>query len=244
MYGRFKYDKNIFYGDVVGKDVYGNYGYEGWNFAIEDVEILPPSTPSKIICVGLNYEDHAKEFDMPIPKEPVLFMKPTSSIIAHGEKIVYPAGVEQLDYEGELAVIIGKKCRNIEAKNASDVIAGYTCFNDITARDLQRRDGQWTRAKSFDTFAPIGPYIARPDEFDPKNSMIYTYVNDEICQSSNTSNLIADVPRLVEFISSIMTLEVGDIIATGTPPGVGELHVGDNVKVKIEGIGTLSNEVI
>ncbi|NOR47075.1 MAG: 2-hydroxyhepta-2,4-diene-1,7-dioate isomerase, partial [Methanosarcinaceae archaeon] len=181
---------------------------------------------------------------METPDEPLIFMKPPSAVIGHGDKIIYPKASQQVDYEAELAVVIGKRCRNITADRANDVIAGYTCFNDVTARDFQRQDGQWTRAKSFDTFAPFGPYIASPDEFDPENAPIKSRINGELRQDSNTSNLIFDIPTLIEFISGIMTLELGDIIATGTPAGVGELQRGDVVEVEIEGIGILRNEVV
>ena len=155
-----------------------------------------------------------------------------------------PACERTGDFEAELAVIIGKRCKNIKISNASDVIAGYTCFNDVTARDPQRRDGQWTRAKSFDTFAPVGPFIVPAADIDPENIYIRSRVNGETKQDSSTSNLIFEIPYLLEFISKIMTLEVGDIIATGTPPGVSSLHPGDVVEIDIEGIGILKNEVV
>ncbi|AEH61267.1 5-carboxymethyl-2-hydroxymuconateDelta-isomerase [Methanosalsum zhilinae DSM 4017] len=244
MLGQFRFETDTFYGNVDGSEVYAMGDFEGRSFDLKELEILPPTKPSKIICVGLNYADHAKELDMEIPSEPVIFMKPASSIIGHLQKIVYPPISKQVDFEGELAVVIGKRCKNIVAEKADDVIAGYTCFNDITARDLQKRDGQWTRAKSFDTFAPIGPFIAPADDFDPSDAKISTRVNRNLCQDSSTSNLISGIPFLIEFVSQIMTLEIGDVIATGTPPGVGELKVGDSVEVEIEGIGKLVNEVV
>ena len=246
MIGRFKHSENTFYGEVAGTRVTAKGDYKGNKFELSELEVLPPTTPSKIICVGLNYHDHAKELNMEIPKEPLIFMKPPSAIIGHGDKIIYPKTSQQVDYEAELAVVIGKRCKNITSEHADDVIAGYTCFNDVTARDLQRQDGQWTRAKSFDTFAPFGPFIASPEEIKPgpDNLSIKSRVNGELRQDSNTSNLIFDIPALIEFISGIMTLELGDIIATGTPPGVGELHRGDVVEIEIEGIGVLRNEVV
>lgn len=244
MIGRFKHCDDTFYGEVNGTCVTAKGEHEGRTFELSELEVLPPTKPSKIICVGLNYHDHAKELNMESPNEPLIFMKPPSAVIGHGDKIIYPKASQQVDYEAELAVVIGKKCRNITADRANDVIAGYTCFNDVTARDFQRQDGQWTRAKSFDTFAPFGPYIASPDEFDPENAPIKSRVNGELRQDSNTSNLIFDIPTLIEFISSIMTLELGDIIATGTPAGIGELQHGDVVEVEIEGIGILRNEVV
>jgi len=206
----------------------------------EDVTLLPPCQPSKIVCVDLNYVKHAKELNMPLPEEPILFIKPPSAVLAPGGRIIYPPSSSQVDYEGELAVVIGKRCKDVPAAEAEGYILGYTCFDDVTARDLQKRDGQWTRAKSFDTFAPFGPWIAR---IDPSNADISTRVNGRTVQSSNTSDLIFDVPRLIQFISGVMTLEPGDVIATGTPPGVGQLRRGDEVEVEIEGIGVLKNSV-
>ncbi len=243
MIGRFKYDNQIFYGEVKGDRVIADRGLYKDTFLLIDLQILTPVQPSKIICVGLNYNDHAKELGMEIPDEPVFFLKPVSSILGHLGKIIYPETAKQVDYEGELAVIIGKRCKNINRKEASSVIMGYTCFNDVTARDLQKKDVQWTRSKSFDTFAPVGPYIADP-MLDVSKLVIETRVNGELRQDSNTANLIFNVPYLIEFISSIMTLERGDIISTGTPAGVGELSVGDDVEVEIENVGLLKNTVI
>jgi len=225
----------------------GSYSQEngiisgGEVLSLEDVTLLPPSQPSKIVCVGLNYVKHAQELKMPLPDEPILFLKPPSAILAPGGQIVYPSSSIQVDYEGELAFVIGKRCRNVSADEAEKYILGYTCFNDVTARDLQRKDGQWTRAKSFDTFAPFGPWIGK---IDPSDADIKTRVNGKLVQDSNTSDLIFSVPRLVQFISAVMTLEPGDVIATGTPPGVGQLQKGDLVEVEIEGIGVLKNSVV
>jgi 2-keto-4-pentenoate hydratase/2-oxohepta-3-ene-1,7-dioic acid hydratase in catechol pathway len=243
MIGRFKYDNEIFYGDIKGDRVIVDRGLYNDTFLLTDLQILTPVQPGKIICVGLNYIDHAKELGMEIPSEPVFFLKPPSSVIAHLGKIVYPEMSKHIDYEGELAVIIGKRCKNVSRKIAGSVIMGYTCFNDVTARDIQKKDVQWTRSKSFDTFAPMGPYIADPI-LDVSKLAIKTRVNGELRQDSNTANLIFDVPYLIEFISSIMTLERGDIISTGTPAGVGELSVGDDVEVEIENVGLLKNTVI
>jgi 2-keto-4-pentenoate hydratase/2-oxohepta-3-ene-1,7-dioic acid hydratase in catechol pathway len=186
--------------------------------------------PSKIICVGLNYRDHAKELGMEIPRYPVIFLKPPSALIGDGDSIVYPSQTKNLHYEAELAVVIGKKGK-----------LGFACANDVTARDLQKLDGQWTRAKSFDTFCPVGPRIV--SDLDPDRLDIQLYLNGELKQSSNTSNMIFGVDYLVSFISQIMTLEPDDIILTGTPPGVGPMRVGDRVEVEIEGIGKLVNNV-
>ncbi|GFO97037.1 5-carboxymethyl-2-hydroxymuconatedelta-isomerase [groundwater metagenome] len=243
MIGRFKYDNEIFYGEVQGSRVVAYRGLYNDTFLLIDLQLLPPVQPNKIICVGLNYKDHAKELGMEIPDEPVIFLKPASAVIGHLGKMVYPEMSKHIDYEGELAVIIGKHCKNISRNDAGSVIMGYTCFNDVTARDLQKKDVQWTRSKSFDTFAPLGPYIADPS-LDVSKLAIKTRVNGVLRQDSSTANLIFNVPYLIEFISSIMTLERGDIISTGTPAGVGELFVGDEVEVEIENVGLLKNAVI
>lgn len=199
-------------------------------------------SPSKIIAVGLNYKDHAKELGMDLPDEPVLFMKAPTSVIQPGEKIIYPLQTKNLHYEAELAVVIGKKCRNVTANEAKEYIRGFTCANDVTARDLQKKDGQWTRAKSFDTFCPLGPQLVK--NIDPNQLEIKLYLNGKLKQSSNTSNMIFKVEELVSFVSQIMTLLPGDVILTGTPPGVGPMQVGDVVEVEIEGIGKLNNQVV
>jgi 2-keto-4-pentenoate hydratase/2-oxohepta-3-ene-1,7-dioic acid hydratase in catechol pathway len=197
--------------------------------------------PSKIIAIGLNYFSHAKEFSTPVPDQPVIFLKPPTSIIRNGDAILYPAQSSEIHFEGELGVVIKDRIRNITEDDAPGHIAGYTCANDITARDLQRLDGQWTRAKSFDTFCPLGPRIAT--DVNPGNLRIQTRVNGEVKQDSNTANMIFGVAYLVSFVSSIMTLLPGDIIITGTPSGVGPIVPGDTVEVEIEGIGVLRNRV-
>jgi len=198
--------------------------------------------PTKIIAIGLNYLDHAREFNMELPAYPLIFMKPQTAVIGNAETIIYPPQTKELHYEGELAIVIGKKTRNVAVENAEHYIAGYTCANDITARDLQRMDGQWTRSKSFDTFCPLGPKIAK--NIDPTNLAIATRVNGITKQKSNTNQMIFNVFQLVSFISGIMTLMPGDIIITGTPSGVGELQAGDTVEVEIEEIGILKNTVM
>lgn len=218
-----------------------------------DVRLLAPiDDRPKIICVGLNYRDHAEEQGAKIPEEPVIFMKPYTAIIGPNQPIIYPEITEKLDYEAELAVIIGRRCRRVGAEEASRYVLGYTCFNDVSARDIQFRDGQWIRGKSFDTFAPIGPWIVTADEIgDPHRLRIMGRVNGEVRQNSNTNNLIFGVGYLVSFISKVMTLEAGDIIATGTPSGVGIFHkpqpklleIGDVVEIEIEKIGVLVNTV-
>jgi len=196
----------------------------------------------KIICVGLNYIDHAKELGMEIPKYPIIFMKASSALIGHNDSIVYPPQTKNLHYEAELAIVIRDKIKNVSESEARKHIKGFTCANDVTARDLQKLDGQWTRAKSFDTFCPVGPKVV--SGIDPDNLEIKLYLNGELKQSSNTKNMIFKVDYLVSFISQVMTLEAGDIILTGTPPGVGAMKVGDVVEVEIFGIGKLSNRVV
>lgn len=243
---RFIYNKKIYYGKVVNDliyfidgSVFGKFKITNKKVNLSKVRLLVPTEPSKIVCVGLNYKDHAKELDMPLPDEPIIFIKPLTSIIGHNQKIIYPEGVKRLDYEAELAVIIKKQAKNIDTKDAKDYILGYTCLNDVTARDLQTKDVQWTRAKSFDTFCPIGPFIVT--DIGTDNLSIKLYLNGKIKQSSTTSNLIFKVDMLVSFISGIMTLSPGDVIATGTPPGVGPMNIGDKVEVKIDKVGTLVN---
>jgi 2-keto-4-pentenoate hydratase/2-oxohepta-3-ene-1,7-dioic acid hydratase in catechol pathway len=197
--------------------------------------------PTKIIAIGLNYLDHAKELKMEIPDHPLIFIKPSTSFIGSGDAIILPPQTKELNYEGELAVVIKEKAKNVSLDETHRFIAGYTCANDVTARDLQRIDGQWTRAKSFDTFCPLGPRIV--SDIDPKHLSIITRVNGTVKQNSNTKNMIFDVFELVSFVSEIMTLLPGDVIITGTPPGVGSIEVGDAVEVEIEGIGVLKNTV-
>jgi len=210
--------------------------------ALEIERIAAPVIPGKIVAVGLNYRDHAREMALEIPGEPILFMKPSTGVIGPGETILYPAQSSRVDYEAELAVVIGRACKSVDAASARDCILGYACFNDVTARDLQAKDGQWTRAKSFDTFAPMGPWIVT-DLDDPHDLAVTARLNGEIRQSSNTANLIFSVFDLVEFISHVMTLDPGDVIATGTPSGVGPMERGDIVEIEIEGIGVLKNAV-
>ena len=197
--------------------------------------------PSKIIVIGLNYRDHANEMGMEIPEYPIICLKPSTSVIQNGEMIVYPSQSEEVHYEGELAIVIKDRIRNVPIDEVSRHIAGYTCANDVTARDLQRVDGQWTRSKCFDTFCPLGPRIV--SKIDPTNLEIRTRVNGSTKQHSNTKNMVFNAFELVSFVSAVMTLVPGDIIVTGTPPGVGPIVPGDTVEVEIEGIGILKNKV-
>ncbi|HUH63043.1 MAG TPA: fumarylacetoacetate hydrolase family protein [Terracidiphilus sp.] len=209
------------------------------------LRLLAPVEPSKIVCIGRNYREHAKELDHPIPTEPLFFLKPPSSLIAAGDEICRPAELSQrVDYEGELGVVIGKRCIRLRPdEDARSYIVGYTCLNDVTARDLQNKDGQWTRAKGFDTFCPAGPIVA--DGLDPWNGVrVQTRVNGELRQDGTTADFLFPLDRLLRHITQVMTLEPGDIIATGTPAGVGPLQAGDVVEVTVEGVGTLRNPVI
>ena len=198
--------------------------------------------PSKIIAAGLNYIDHAREMKMDPPKQPVIFLKPPSALIYNKEAIVYPPQTSELHYEAELAVVIKDRIKNVAEEEALDHVLGFTCANDVTARDLQRADVQWTRAKAFDTFCPIGPKIV--SGINPDNLEIKLYLNGELQQSSNTSNLIFKVKYLIAYISQVMTLEPEDLILTGTPAGIGPMQVGDVVEVEIEKIGKLVNQVV
>ena len=197
--------------------------------------------PTKIVLVGLNYKDHAEELGMPLPQEPILFMKPVTALIGPEESIIYPAQAKRVDYEAELAIIIKDVCKEIEPEVVMEHIEGFTCLNDVTARDIQKKDVQRTRAKSFDTFCPVGPEIVT--DIDPDNLKIQSYLNGELRQDSNTANFIFTVSELVSFISHVMTLMPGDIIATGTPGGIGAMNKGDTIEIRIAGIGTLQNYV-
>ncbi|MEB3196789.1 MAG: fumarylacetoacetate hydrolase family protein [Candidatus Sericytochromatia bacterium] len=199
-------------------------------------------SPSKILCIGRNYADHAAELGHDLPVEPLVFLKPTSALIGPGEAIVLPALSERVDFEGELALVIGRRCRHVAEEDAWGVIAGYTLINDVTARDLQKKDGQWARAKGFDTFAPCGPVVV-PD-LEVTDLELKTLVNGEVRQHARTSQLIFPIPRLIAHLSAFCTLEAGDLIATGTPSGVGPLQAGDIVEVWAAGIGTLRNPVV
>jgi 2-keto-4-pentenoate hydratase/2-oxohepta-3-ene-1,7-dioic acid hydratase in catechol pathway len=208
---------------------------------IQPERLLAPVLPSKIVAIGLNYRDHAAERNKPLPSEPLMFLKPSTAVIGPGESIRIPPGAGRVDHEAELAVVIGRRASRVRASQASDYVLGFTCMNDVTARDLQTKDVQYTRAKGFDTFAPIGPCVAIG--LDPGGLDIEGFVNGDRRQSSNTRQLIFSVADIIAFASSVMTLLPGDVIATGTPSGVGPLKPGDRVTVKVAGIGELSNSV-
>jgi len=217
--------------------------YTGSRYPLADVRLLAPVLPSKVIAIGKNYADHVREMGGEPPPEPVIFLKPSTAVIGPREPIVYPAELsERVDFEGELAVVIGRLCRQVPAARVPEVIFGYACANDVTARDLQARDGQWARAKGFDTFCPLGPWIQT--DLDPSDLELTTVVNGEIRQNARTSQLLHDVTALIAYVSAVMTLLPGDVLLTGTPAGVGPLKEGDEVSVTIENIGTLTNGVI
>ena len=206
------------------------------------VKLLAPCQPSKIVALGLNYHNHVKELGSQVPNSPLTFLKPSTAVIGPEDNIVYPSASARVDYEGELAVVLKKPVWRVAIKDALDYVLGYTCFNDVTARDLQYHDKQWTRAKGFDTFAAVGPWIET--ELDPGSVVLETYLNGKLKQQGNTSDLIYSIPELISFISNVMTLLPGDIIATGTPSGVGPMYPGDTVEVRIPPVGTLRNFVV
>ena len=210
--------------------------------SLEDIEIEAPVEPSKIVCIGLNYKDHAAELNLELPESPVIFIKPSTTVNKSNSVIIYPKISKQVDYEGELAVVIGKESKNVAVEEANNCIFGYTVINDVTARDFTLGDGQWTRGKSCDGFAPIGPYIET--DLDPLNQNIVTKVNGVTKQNSNTSQMIFSPQEIISYVSQTMTLNPGDIIATGTPPGVGPMEADSTVEVTIEDIGTLKNYLI
>lgn len=206
--------------------------------------LLPPCAPSKIVCVGRNYPEHAKELGNEVPAEPLIFLKPPSSLIAHGDSIVYPSLSQRVDYEGELGVIIGRRARRVRREDAFAHVMGYTIVNDITARDLQKKDGQWTRGKGFDTFCAVGPCFVPKDELDLARLRVVTRLDGVVKQDGEVAGMMFPVDAIISYVSAFMTLEPGDLIATGTPPGVGPMLPGSVVEVEIEGIGILRNSVV
>lgn len=218
---------------------FGKPNFTGRKWPLADVRVLAPILPSKVIAVGRNYAAHAEEFGNDVPQEPMTFLKPSTSVIGPDVAIKLPAASSRVDFEGELAVVIGQPVRNVPAAQASQAVLGYTIGNDVSARDLQKSDGQWGRAKGFDTFCPLGPWIET--SLDPADLRISAEVDGELKQDSRTSRLVRKVPELVEFVSSVMTLLPGDVILTGTPEGVGPITDGQTVSITVEGIGTLTN---
>jgi 2-keto-4-pentenoate hydratase/2-oxohepta-3-ene-1,7-dioic acid hydratase in catechol pathway len=247
---RFRRGREVLYGVLeeeklypVRGSIFGRFSVRKTGVPIGSVTILPPVEPTKIVGLGRNYRAHSRELGHPVPDEPLLFLKPPTALNGPNGVILYPAMSARVDYEGELGVVIKKEAHGLgEGEDVSAYILGYTCVNDVTARDLQSKDVQFTRSKSFDTFAPIGPCIATG--LDPTDLSVKTFLNGQLRQSSSTRQMIFPVPLLVRFISQVMTLCPGDIIATGTPAGIGPMHPGDRVDVQIEGIGTLSNTVM
>jgi 2-keto-4-pentenoate hydratase/2-oxohepta-3-ene-1,7-dioic acid hydratase in catechol pathway len=249
IYCRFQSGSDVGWGIVedhqiweVSPDIFPVYKKTGRSFPMGEVRLLAPCEPSKIVAVGLNYKDHIKELGRAkVPSEPVLFLKPPSALRGPEDPILLPVGAGQIDYEAELGVVIGRKGRHIQEAEVLRYALGFTCVNDVTARDLQKKDGQWTRSKSFDTFAPVGPWIA--DGLPHEKLRVEAYLNGRMVQQGHTSQMIFSVPKLISFVSSVMTLLPGDVIATGTPLGVGPLKAGDVIEVFVEGVGKLRNPV-
>ncbi|SIR01256.1 2-keto-4-pentenoate hydratase/2-oxohepta-3-ene-1,7-dioic acid hydratase (catechol pathway) [Haladaptatus litoreus] len=208
----------------------------------DEVEILAPTDPSKIVCVGLNYADHAAERNKDLPDRPLLFLKPPNAVASHGDTITLPTGKERIDHEAELGIVIEEQCRNVAEEDAMDVIAGFTCADDISNRDDQDKEQNWVRGKAFDNSCPLGPVMATPDEV-PEDAAVRLRVNGELRQESSRDQFIFSVPELIAEITTYLTLEPGDVVITGTPAGVAPLSDGDTVEVEIEGIGTLSHDV-
>lgn len=225
----------------IAEHPFGQPTFTGRRWPLPDVRLLAPILPTKVICVGKNYAEHAREMGGEAPANPVIFMKPSTAVVGPGAAIRLPADSTRVDFEGELAVVIGMPCRDVPAARGKDVVLGYTIANDVTARDQQQADGQWTRAKGHDTFCPLGPWI--DTTVQPDDLALRTELDGQVRQDSRTSLLLHDVPTLVEWISRVMTLLPGDVILTGTPAGVGPMAAGQTVSVTVEGIGTLTNPV-
>jgi 2-keto-4-pentenoate hydratase/2-oxohepta-3-ene-1,7-dioic acid hydratase in catechol pathway len=248
LIARYESEEKASYGIVVGQEV---FEYTGDPFdpqsakqgervgTLNEVRLLAPVIPGKILAIGKNYAAHAAEFGGGVPPEPLVFMKPPSAVVGPGDEIEILPEMGRVDYEAELVVVIGRRGRFVKPENAFDYVLGYTCANDVTERDYQKSDGQWTRAKGFDTFCPLGPWINT--ELDPSDVMVTCRLNGEVKQSASTINMVYDVPHLIAHLSRVMTLEPGDIIMTGTPEGVGRIAPGDEVEVEVEGIGVLKN---
>lgn len=246
---RFQFREEVKFGVIEGDSIFELSGsiynkpfITDENYKLSETNLLSPVQPSKVVCIGKNYKEHILELGGDIPAEPIIFLKPPTSVIGPGALIKYPSSTQRVDYEGELAVVIKSPCANISPESAASFILGYTCANDVTARDLQQRDGQWSRAKGFDTFCPVGPWIET--DISPDELRIRTYLNGELRQNSNTSMMITPVHNLISFISKVMTLLPGDIVLTGTPEGISSMQRGDTVEVVIENIGKLKNYIL
>ncbi len=218
------------------------FGTESYALDDDAIDVLPPCEPSKIVCIGRNYADHAEEMGSDVPDRPLLFLKPPNTIASHGDTVTAPAGKERIDHEAELGVVIGEQCRHVPEESALDVVEGFTCVNDLSNRDDQREEQNWIRGKAFDGAAPIGPCLATPEEV-PADAAVRSRVNGELKQDGSRSQLIFSVAELIAEITTYMTLEPGDVIATGTPEGVGPLADGDEVEIEVEGVGTLSHSI-
>jgi 2-keto-4-pentenoate hydratase/2-oxohepta-3-ene-1,7-dioic acid hydratase in catechol pathway len=249
-YARFEYRGKSHYGIVEGDEIRGLQGSmledneeTGVRYPAKDVRLLSPITPTKIVCIGQNYLEHIKEIGATPPREPLFFLKPPSSLIGPGEAIVYPRNATRVDYEGELAIVIKRRMKDIPESEAKEYVLGYSCFNDVTERDLVGKNPfNLTIAKGFDTFSCFGPYIAT--DIDPDNVQVWTYLNGELKQNDNTRNCVFRVPRLLSYLSQCLTLFPGDIVSTGTPKGIAPMHPGDLVEVEVEGIGRLANRIV
>jgi 2-keto-4-pentenoate hydratase/2-oxohepta-3-ene-1,7-dioic acid hydratase in catechol pathway len=246
---RAKKDRQSFYAVMDGSTAkvisglpYGQIVYTGEEYPIGSLEILAPSEPSKVVAVGLNYVAHAGEMKEKMNETPIIFLKATSSVLPNGGEIIYPQASQRVDYEAELGAVISKKCKNVSPQEAKECVFGYTALNDVTARDLQKVDGQWARAKSFDTFCPFGPYV--DTDFDPKGKRVQSILNGQVRQDGNTDDMRFDTFELISFISQCMTLLPGDVIATGTPAGIGPMSKGDSIEIRIEGLESLINKVV
>ncbi|MDS0298621.1 fumarylacetoacetate hydrolase family protein [Halogeometricum sp. S1BR25-6] len=233
--------------DPAGSARDGQWHDDGVSFAdrtysLDEVDVLPPCEPTKLVCIGRNYAEHADEMDNDLPDRPLLFLKPPNALASHGDTVTVPGGKERIDWEAELAVVIGAQARDVDADDAMDYVAGYTCMNDISNRDDQNKEQNWVRGKAFDNSAPLGPVLATPDEV-PDDAAIKLRVNGETKQSSTIEHMIFSIPELIEEITAYVTLEPGDVISTGTPAGVGALSDGDSVEVEVEGVGVLEHDV-
>jgi 2-keto-4-pentenoate hydratase/2-oxohepta-3-ene-1,7-dioic acid hydratase in catechol pathway len=238
---RYSFNKSLPATAPDGPEVlYGEFGAVD----LAAVRLLPPCAPSKIVCVGKNYAEHAREMGNEPPAEPLLFLKPPSALSASGDPVVYPAISQRVDWEGELGVVIGRRARHVAPEHAMEYVLGYTCVNDVTARDLQRKDGQWTRGKGFDTFCAVGPCLVGRDDVNLESLRVRTVVDGEVRQDAPVTDMIFKIPTLIAYITAVMTLEPGDLIATGTPEGVGPVQPGQTMRVEIAGVGVLENPVV
>ena len=246
---RYVHDGEVAFGVVEGEEVaelashpFGPITFTGTRRALADVKLLAPVLPSKVVAIGKNYAAHASEMGGDVPEQPLIFLKPSTAVTASGEPVAYPPSSERVDYEGELAVVIGRLCRDVPVERAGEVVFGYTCANDVTARDQQKSDGQWSRAKGYDSFCPLGPWVET--DLDVSDLRLTTTLNGDVKQDGRTSQIVHKIPTLIAHVTSCMTLLPGDVILTGTPEGVGPMSIGDEVAVEIEGIGRLVNTVV